>query len=97
MTQIDKNVRIATVGSFGQWVFALDKIAGMNRVEAVAAAATGRDDWICIVGTRGIIEARANGGVVRLLTDTAEARNIVPDTARPIYRPFLLREAFDDE
>ncbi|MGA2221212.1 MAG: hypothetical protein ABSH21_05425 [Verrucomicrobiia bacterium] len=92
MTQIDKNVRTATVGSFGQWVLALDKIAGMNRVAAVAVAATGGDDWICIVGTRGIIEARANKGVVRLLTDTAEARNIVLDTARPIYRPFLLRE-----
>ena len=54
MTQIDKNVRIATVGSFGQCGFALDKIAGMNRVEAVPAAATGGDDWICIVGIRCI-------------------------------------------
>jgi predicted dehydrogenase len=59
-------------------------------------AATHGDDWIRIVGTDGILEARANEGVVRLLRDNAEAVAIAPGPARPVYRPFLLGESSDD-
>ena len=61
------------------------------------AAATHGDDWIRLVGTLGIIEARSNDGVVRLLKDTAHATTIACDPVRPLYRPFLLREISDDE
>ena len=61
-----------------------------------AAAATHGDDWIRVVGTKGIIEARSNDGVVRLLRDGVEAELIPPDPVRPMYRPFLLREKTND-
>ncbi|HVM60288.1 MAG TPA: Gfo/Idh/MocA family oxidoreductase [Verrucomicrobiae bacterium] len=60
------------------------------------AAATHGDDWIRIVGTEGILEARSNDGVVRLLRDSAEAATIAAGRSRPLYRPFLLG-ASDDE
>ena len=60
------------------------------------AAATHGDDWIRVVGTQGILEARSNDGAVRLLSDSAEAITIAPDPARSIYRPFLLGAPSDD-
>jgi len=61
------------------------------------AAATHGDDSIRIVGTLGIIEARSNDNVVRLLQHNADTRTITPGPARPIYRPFLLGETSDDQ
>jgi predicted dehydrogenase len=55
------------------------------------------DDWIRVVGTKGVIEARSNDGVVHLLRDSQPAEIITPDPGRPIYRPFLLNEKPDDE
>jgi predicted dehydrogenase len=62
-----------------------------------SAAATHGDDWIRVVGTRGVIEARSNDGVVQLLTESSGPQTIQPDPPRPIYRPFLLRQDSEDE
>ncbi|HTS17680.1 MAG TPA: Gfo/Idh/MocA family oxidoreductase [Verrucomicrobiae bacterium] len=61
------------------------------------AAATHGDDWIRIVGTEGILEARSNDRVIRLLRENADAQTIAVDTARPIYTPFLSGVTGDDE
>jgi predicted dehydrogenase len=52
-------------------------------------APTHGDDWIRVVGTQGIIEARSNDGVVQLLTETDGARVIPPDPVQSLYRPFV--------
>lgn len=54
-----------------------------------ATAPTHGDDWIRVVGTNGILEARANDRVVHLLTEAGPPQLIHPDPARPLYRPFL--------
>ncbi len=62
-----------------------------------STAPTHGDDWIRVVGTHGIIEARSNDGVVHLLTESAGPQTIQPDAAQPIYRPFLLRQDQGDK
>lgn len=53
------------------------------------SAATHGDDWIRIVGTDGVVEARANEGLVTLLKDGTAPEPVPLDDAMSLYVPFL--------
>ncbi len=53
------------------------------------SAATWGDDWVRIVGTEGVIEARASENTVTLLKNSETPQSIPLDDPEPLFAPFL--------
>lgn len=60
------------------------------------SAATHGDDWIRIVGTKGILEARGSDLTCTILSDSAEPVQVELPEKTKIFRDFLLAAAGDD-
>jgi hypothetical protein len=55
-----------------------------------SSAATHGDDWVRIVGTKGVIEASASAGTCRVIAEGAEPEDVPVAQRGKMFRNFLL-------